>query len=82
MLKQRPSSLLGLEADSYEAYCLDEAIVYFGTTVEGQLEKVGQKPSKGERKAQAARERLLSQILGSGEKKSNAGFADPAAMFK
>lgn len=84
MLKQRPSSLLGLEADSYEAYCLDEAIVYFGTSVESLLEKAGSKPSKGERKAQAARERLLSKILEpeDGKSKSKAGFADPALMFK
>lgn len=76
---------MGLKGSSYEAYCLDEAIVYFGTSIEAMLEKAGSKPSKGERKAQAARERLLNKILNNEEEKKktkNSGFADPATMFK
>lgn len=80
---QRPSQLLGLESDSYEAYCLDEAVIYFGMAVEHDLEKIGHKPSKGERKEEAARQRYLDKLLAddAGVDKKVTGFADPALMF-
>ena len=82
-LRVRPSNLLGLEWDSYEAYCVDEAVVYFGLTLDSELEQAGEKPGKGEKKAQAARERILDKVLrpkGSGTT-AGGGFADPASMF-
>lgn len=76
----RPSEILGVEPTSYEGYCLDEAVIYFGMVLENELEKAGHRPGKEERKIQAAREKLLDSILGEGQKK-NAGYADPALMF-
>lgn len=73
--------MLGLRGDSYEAYCLDEAVIYFGLTLENRLSEVGQKPSREERRTQAAREALLDEVLGN-ESESGSGFADPALMFK
>lgn len=78
---QTPSSLMGVEQGSYEAYCLDEAVIYFGMTVQNDLEKVGHKPSKEERKAEAARKRYLEKLLSDDEKEKGSGFADPASMF-
>lgn len=77
----RPSEFLALEPDSYEAYCLDEAVVHFGTALEHELEQAGHKPSKEERRAKAARETILERIFGD-DKGKNSGFADPASMFK
>lgn len=79
-LSQRPSDLIGLIPHSYEAYCLDEAVMYFGLTLENMLEEAGSKPSKEERKAKAARERVLKKVF-SPEAKQGTGFADPASMF-
>lgn len=74
-----PSSILGLEQGSYEAYCLDEAVIFFGMTLESKLENAGHKPGKEERRAQAIREKILDQVFGNEQPTS--GFADPAAMF-
>lgn len=79
-LRVRPSEILCLELDSYEAYCLDEAVVFFGLQLENLLEKAGHKPGKEEKRAQAARERILDTIFDNDAKKSS-GFADPALMF-
>lgn len=43
------------------------------------LEEAGTKPSKEERKATAAREKILDKIFGN--EKQGSGFADPALMF-
>lgn len=75
-----PSQLIGLKSGTYEAYCLDEAVIYFGLMVENQLDEAGHKPSKEERKARAAREKVLDGIMGTNKNKT--GFADPALMFK
>jgi hypothetical protein len=77
----RPSNLLGLKENTYEAYCLDEAVIYFGMTLQNRLEQAGHKPSKEERKAEAARKRILDQVLSEEDEKKGSGFADPAAMF-
>lgn len=77
----RPSDILGLTPDSYEAYCLDEAVIFFGITVEGKLDQAGHRPSKEERKAKAARERVLDKLFNADDDKKPSGFADPAAMF-
>lgn len=74
-----PSKLLSVK-DSYAAYCLDQAVAYFGLTLEAKLAEAGHKPSKGERKTKAAQERILNQVFqpSGGDTKR---FADPAAMF-
>lgn len=76
-----PSELLGLEKGSYEAYCLDEAVIYFGSSLENKLQEAGHKPSKEERRAKAAREAILRKIFAQDDDKGT-GFADPALMFK
>lgn len=76
--------MLGMDPKSYEAYCLDEAVIFFGMSLENRLETAGHKPSKEERKAEAARKVILDQVLGDDagvEGKSKSGFADPAVMF-
>lgn len=55
-------------------------MVYFGLQLEGMLDEAGHKPSKEERKAKAARERVLKKIFDP-EEKQGTGFADPATMF-
>ena len=54
--------------------------MYFGMELEHRLEQAGTKPSKEERKAKAARERVLKKVFDPEEAKGT-GFADPAAMF-
>ena len=66
---------------TYEAYCLDEAVIYFGLMLEGMLEEAGQKPGKEERRAQAAREALLKKIFNPDDNKGS-GYADPAMLFQ
>jgi hypothetical protein len=82
-LGQRPSVLLDVE-ESYPAYCLDEAVTYFGIILENMLQEAGQKPGKEERRAQMAREAVMNKVFAKtkpGEQKKTSGFADPAAMF-
>lgn len=72
--------MLGLPSDSYEAYCLDEAVIYFGVSLQNRLEDAGHKPTKHERRAEAARQGILDEVFGKREK-GKTGFADPATMF-
>lgn len=72
--------MLGLQWDSYEAYCLDEAVIFFGLQVEAKLESAGHKESKEERKLKRARETVMDKIFGKENAKKQA-FADPATMF-
>lgn len=74
-----PSDILGLTAGSYEAYCLDQAVWYVGTTIEGELEQAGHKKQKGEGRVIAARQAVLDKYLGKTETKGQ--FADPAVLF-
>ena len=67
---------------TYEAYCLDEAVIYFGLTMENMLDEAGEKPSKGERKAKAARQKVMDQVFDTKEDSKKSGFADPAVMFQ
>lgn len=63
---------------SYEAYCLDQAVWYVGSTITSELEKAGQgKKSKGQAKAEAARKRVLNKFLG-GDTQETKMYADPA----
>lgn len=54
-----------------------------GTVVEHELEKAGHKPGKDEKKAQAARQRVIAKFLGADNpERPNGQFADPASFFK
>lgn len=73
---------MGLKGHTYEAYCLDEAVIFFGMSLENMLDETGEKPSKGERKAKAARKALLDKVFDDGKQVKGSGFADPAVMFQ
>ncbi len=70
--------MMGLTRGSYEAYCFDQAIWYFGTYVSNKIEEVGRKKERGEAGKQAARERQLNKYLGNVQKQQ---FADPLAYM-
>lgn len=72
--------MMGLTLGSYEAYCLDQAVWYLGTTISNELEKVGVKKDRKQIAAEEARKRLLKKIL-KGEAETKGQFADPAAFF-
>ena len=79
--KTRPSKLLAIE-DEYVAYCLDEAISFFGGQLEYELDEASHgKVSKEERSARAKRQTVLDRVLGKIEGDKPA-YADPATMFK
>jgi hypothetical protein len=81
--KVTPSSLLGLKRGSYEAWCLDQAVNFFGNHVESELEKVGQKQSAKDRALIANRQRKLEKLLDPNPEVAKKGqFMDPAAFFK
>lgn len=69
-----------MDPDSYEAYCLDEAVIIFGMRVNARLEEAGHKPSKEERKLKMARDKVIDEIFGTQEDKAK-NFADPAMLF-
>lgn len=75
----RPSELLNIE-DDYVAYCLDQAVGYFGRNLEAELEKAGS-GAKNEEDAEWKRQRVLDNFLGEDDKPQRGLFADPAAMF-
>ncbi len=63
--------MLGLE-DSYTAYCLDEAVAFFGNTLVDELSDITDKNPK---KTAQKQERHLAKRLGLPVK-----FADPASL--
>jgi len=81
-LRVPPSSILGLEAGSYEAYCLDQAVWYFGSQVQNEVENAGQPKAKGQGKIESARKRTLNKYLNEPGKSTKGQFADPALLFK
>lgn len=70
--------MMGLTPGSYEAYCLDQAVWYMGTTITEELNKAGQKRQKGEAQMEASRKRVLAKYFGDSSLQQ---FADPAALF-
>jgi hypothetical protein len=66
----RPSELLGI-TETYQAYCLDQAVAMFGNYVENRLANVDDKDPK---KAEKKREALLESILTG---KPGKRFAEP-----
>ena len=78
-MRVTPSSLLGLTPGSYEAYCFDQAVWYFGSFIEAEVEKAGHKRQKGEAALISARKRVMNKYV---EGESGKGqYADPAALF-
>jgi len=75
----RPSDLLAIE-DEYVAYCLDQAVGYFGRTLDAELEKAGSS-AKNNDEAEWKRTQILDAFLGDEKKPRSGLFADPAAMF-
>lgn len=80
-LRQAPSEVFGLTRGSLEAYCFDQAVWYFGTTLQEELNKVGRKPQKGEAANAAGRKRVLEQVIGTTASSDKGKFADPALLF-
>lgn len=81
-LRVTPSNILGLEAGSYEAYCLDQAVWYFGSQVQNDVEQAGQPKAKGSGKIESARRRTLDKYLKEPGASTKGQFADPAMLFK
>lgn len=74
----QPSSILRIE-EWYIAYCLDQAVNYWGTYVTNELEKIEAKTAKA---AEARRHaRLQSLLAEDGADPAQGQFADPALMF-
>lgn len=77
----RPSELLDIE-HSYDAYCLDEAVMTFCAGVEQKLEAVPTpKGKKGSERRQRNQQAMLNRVLGIEDKAPNK-FKDPAEMMK
>lgn len=57
---QRPSTLVNV-TDPYEAYCLDEAVAYFGNRV---TDEVGKIKDKNDKTQERKRRNKLLQLLG------------------
>lgn len=76
----RPSDLLAIE-DTYVAYCLDQAVGYFGRHLESELEKAGA-DAKSEQEGEWKRRAVLDKYFGEEDKPSSGRFADPAAMMR
>ena len=79
-LRESPSTLLGLTRGSYEAYCLDQAVWYFGSYIDAEVEKAGHKKQKGEAQLMAARKRVLSKYVDGPDAKGQ--FMDPSVLFE
>lgn len=76
----RPSDLLAIE-DSYVAYCLDQAVGFFGRHLDAELEKVGS-DAKNDEEAKWKRQQILDKYFEEEDKKPRPGrFADPAGMM-
>lgn len=73
-----PSELLGLTTGTWNAYCLDEAVMVAGRFIEGKLDE--QKHDNPQMLAQK-RQRLLERLLHPGEEVSSKSFSDPAAKW-
>lgn len=62
--RQRPSQLVGV-SDSYAAYCLDEAVYFYGTYVESELHNAvkGITDDKDGKKAEQKHRQTLHMLL-------------------
>lgn len=77
----RPSDLLKLE-NTYDAYCLDEAIMVFASAVEQKIEDVPTpKGKRGHEKRQRMQQDLMNKLLRIPEAATKPKFRDPAKMM-
>lgn len=86
-LNCRPSALLGIKND-YVAFCLDEAIVEFGTALDNALDK-GTEGAKNRRQAEGRAKHILEKWLADdppegveAPKAANKAFRAPVATKK
>lgn len=75
----RPSDLLSID-DRYVAYCLDQAVGYFGRHLEAELEKAGN-GAKNDQEAEWKRRLVMDRYMSDTDKPQRGMFADPAAMM-
>jgi len=78
-----PSSIFGLTAGSYEAYCFDQAIWYFGSTIEAEMEKASMPKRRGKGSSddtELKRRQVLNKYMKGPDAPGQ--YADPAAFFK
>lgn len=72
-----PSEIIGVD-DEYIAYCLDQAVAYFGGHVENELDEVeGKTAAEIKMKRQAIIQRYIYPERGT----PKGQFADPAVLF-
>lgn len=71
-----PSAHLGIPMGSYQAWCVDEAIAWFGNTLKAELDNAKGKTEK----AKERRRRLILHTTFAGEL-GGPKYADPAAKF-
>lgn len=60
----------------YAAFCLDEAIVLWGETLEGELERATEK-SKSRKAAEGKQKLVLEKWLGTNKKQGKKQYANP-----
>lgn len=72
-----PATVLGI-TDWYVSYCLNQAISYWGTYVENQLDMIEAKTAQATADKRQAR---LQQLLSDDTEKPKGSFADPALLF-
>lgn len=84
MWNRPPSVHLRLESE-YAGYCLDQAVGFFGSTVEYELEKAEEKvrSRKGKTRESAIKQARLRVFTNFGIREGTAAgrFADPALMM-
>lgn len=77
MFHTRPSDLLAV-SDRYGAYCVDDAVAFFGNMVESELARVDGKDNKQiNQRRNLVLKKMLSEVGNTGQQ-----FADPVAMGK
>jgi hypothetical protein len=81
----KPSSLLGLEADPYAAWCFDEACFMFGRQVENELATATQH-AKNDQEHHFHRSAALRRVLSDGPERPQEAprgmFRDPRELLK
>jgi hypothetical protein len=76
-----PSDLLGLERGSYQAYCFNQVVFFYGSAVMAEVEGIPWGKNDKPETMAAKRERALRKML-SLETGDQAGrFRDPASKF-
>jgi hypothetical protein len=66
-----PSQLLAIE-DNYQAYCLNQAVRFFGASLQNRLDEVDGKPEQ----VKWQRQKILDEVLTPGQQQKQR-FKDP-----